>query len=517
LLAGRLQGRPTTANFRTGDLTVCTLVPMRSVPHRVVVLLGLDDGDFPRHPEPDGDDLLAERPEVGDRDPRSEDRQLLLDALMAATDHLVVTYSGRDERTNRPRPPAVPVAGLLDLVDATFCRGDGDPARRSVMVEHPLHSFDRRNFAPGGPGGSGPWGFDPVDLEGARASCRQLPAPPWLPGRLPPLDEAVVALDELVRFLEHPVRAFLRRRLGLFVAGGAPRPLDSIPLELDGLGRWALGDRLLAACSAGVELSRAVHLERLRGLLPPGALADGVLAGVVPEVEGLLDVVGSLGLPQPVESHDIRVELPDGRQLFGTVAGVRGSTVVSCTYSRLSPKHRLAAWARFLALSAAYPELAPAAVSIGRGPGGSQSSAMAVLPPLAADAAERAELATAELAGLVGLYDLGLASPLPLACRTSAAWATTWHRGTDPDAAQRDAREAWEGGQPASGERDEPEHVEVFGAASSFEALAATTDFEVLATRLWGPLLARERNGPAPSPSLGGLSAFSATAIREAR
>ena len=47
LLAERLQGRPTRANFRTGHLTICTLVPMRSVPHRVVCLLGLDDGDVP--------------------------------------------------------------------------------------------------------------------------------------------------------------------------------------------------------------------------------------------------------------------------------------------------------------------------------------------------------------------------------------------------------------------------------------------------------------------------------------
>jgi exodeoxyribonuclease V gamma subunit len=47
LLAERLQGRPTRANFRTGHLTICTLMPMRSVPHRVVCLLGLDDGAFP--------------------------------------------------------------------------------------------------------------------------------------------------------------------------------------------------------------------------------------------------------------------------------------------------------------------------------------------------------------------------------------------------------------------------------------------------------------------------------------
>ena len=117
LLADRLRGRPTRANFRTGHLTVCTLVPMRSVPHRVVCLLGLDDGAFPRRPRRDGDDLMLDDPYVGDRDPRTEDRQMLLDALMAATERLIITYSGHDERTNLRRPPAVPVGELLDIVD----------------------------------------------------------------------------------------------------------------------------------------------------------------------------------------------------------------------------------------------------------------------------------------------------------------------------------------------------------------------------------------------------------------
>ena len=129
LLADRLRGRPSRANFRTGHLTVCTLVPMRSVPHRVVCLLGLDDGAFPRHGAPDGDDIIERAPMVGDHDVRSEDRQLLLDALLAAGDHLVVTYSGRDERTNARRPPCVPIGELLDVIDATARTADG-PARR---------------------------------------------------------------------------------------------------------------------------------------------------------------------------------------------------------------------------------------------------------------------------------------------------------------------------------------------------------------------------------------------------
>ena len=61
LLADRLRGRPTRASFRTGHLTICTLVPMRSVPHRVVCLMGLDDGVFPRQTARDGDDLLLAR------------------------------------------------------------------------------------------------------------------------------------------------------------------------------------------------------------------------------------------------------------------------------------------------------------------------------------------------------------------------------------------------------------------------------------------------------------------------
>ena len=84
VMTDRLRGKPTRANFCTGHLTVCTLVPMRSIPHRVVCLLGLDDGSFPRHIERDGDDLTSLSPRVGDRDVRSEDRQLLLDALLAA-------------------------------------------------------------------------------------------------------------------------------------------------------------------------------------------------------------------------------------------------------------------------------------------------------------------------------------------------------------------------------------------------------------------------------------------------
>ncbi|HEY2429999.1 MAG TPA: exodeoxyribonuclease V subunit gamma, partial [Acidimicrobiales bacterium] len=266
LLAERLRGRPTRANFRTGHLTVCTLVPMRSVPHRVVCLLGLDDGAFPRGVERDGDDLILADPHVGDRDARSEDRQLLLDALLAATDHLVITYSGRDERTNLPRPPAVPVGELFDVVDRTVRTAGGGAARRQVIVRHPLQPFDPRNFEAGELGEEGPFSFDGVNLEGARAlGGTPLPAEPFLAGPLPALEVGAVELDDLERFVRHPVGAFLRQRFSISLGDWSTEVEDALPVELDGLERWRVGERILNAHLAGDPLDACFDAERARG------------------------------------------------------------------------------------------------------------------------------------------------------------------------------------------------------------------------------------------------------------
>jgi exodeoxyribonuclease V gamma subunit len=515
LLSDRLKGRPTRANFRTGDLTVCTLVPMRSVPHRVVGLLGLDDGVFPRHTHRDGDDLLSGDPHVGDRDARSEDRQLLLDALLAATDHLVITFSGRDERTNRERPPAVPIAELLDVVDRTVrLDGDSAPARRHVLVQHPLQSFDPRNFSPESER-EGTRSFDPVSLDGAVSLSGPRRAPrPFLTACLPPLGGDVVQLDSLVRFVEHPVKAFLRERLGWFAGNGSDEVNDALPIDLDPLERWEVGDRLLAARLAGADLPAAVNAELARGILPPGRLVDAVLGDVTPTVEALVAAVASLpGAGAEAFSLDVHVRLPDGRILIGTVPGVRDGIIVRCVYSRLGPKHRLAAWVRFLALSAAWPDQPIASVLMGRGgkgPGGRQLIRTAMLPPLATGAPLSPGASRSAILGgigvLVDLYDRGMREPLPIYCETSAAWAHALRVGDDPGEA---AMATWKSAYEFPREDSQPEHMMVLGGVQPFEALLAappgpdehgpgwggfeSSRFGSLARRLWDPLLGHEQ------------------------
>ena len=144
------------------------MVPMRSVPHRVVCLVGLDDGVYPRTTSVDGDDVLARRPLTGERDARSEDRQLLLDALLAAVDTVVITYTGANEHTGAERPPAVPLGEILDATDRTSAA----VVRDRVLVRHPLQPYDVRNLEPGRLVGDRPFSFDRAALAGASGRRR---------------------------------------------------------------------------------------------------------------------------------------------------------------------------------------------------------------------------------------------------------------------------------------------------------------------------------------------------------
>ncbi len=475
LLAERLQGRPTRANFRTGHLTICTLVPMRSVPHRVVCLLGLDDGAFPRRSPRDGDDLTLADPHVGDRDVRTEDRQLLLDALLAARERLLITYAGKDERTNLDKPPAVPVGELLDTIERTAPGVD-------VVVHHPLQPFDPRNFQ-----AIEPWSFDPVTLAGARALSAPRVAPgPFLPAPLAPFDEPL-ELEDLVRFVSHPVRAFLRRRLQISLADYSEEVQDALAVELDGLQRWGVGQRLLDARLDGVDVATARRAEIARGALPPGQLGAPVVHGLLPTVEAIAASVP----PGPAsESVDVRVTLAGGRVLTGTVPGVRGTVLTAASFSRVAPKHRLVAWVRLLALTAARPDSGYSAQTIGRGSDGVLVKRLPALDALAA---------REQLAALLELFDLGMREPPPLYCATSAAYAQAVREGAD---GTRALRAAWVSDYAFPREDADPEHVLVLGGEDPFAAPARDgerwfadepTRFGQWARRLWDALLEHER------------------------
>jgi len=501
LLAHRLGGRPTRSNFRTGTLTVCTMVPMRSVPHRVVCLVGLDDGVFPRTSSADGDDVLARDPLTGERDVRSEDRQLFLDAILAARETLVVTYTGANEHTGAVRPPAVPLGELLDALDTTSAR----PVRDRVLVKHPLQPFDARNLAAGELAGDKPFSFDRAALAGAKAArTPREPVGSLVPGPLPARPLGDVALQDLQSFFAHPVRAFLRSRLDVSSPLEAEETLDAIPISLEGLDKWQIGDRMLAAVLGGTDPATSVQAERLRGVLPPGELGSRALKEVEEQVRPL--VVQTNGLRQgAARTLDVDVDLGNGRRLTGTVTSIFGNRLVTVTYSRLAAKHRLRSWIDLLALSVGRPDESWTAHALGRGRAG-------ITRALAGPLDHRAE---AWLRELVDIYDRGMREPLPLPVKTACAYAEasfTKRRGAHVDPLWK-ARKEWETDRfsPTGipGEDADLAHIQVFGQAAPLECLLGQPRQDEswndephrlgqYAWRLWQPLLEGAESVGAP-------------------
>ena len=220
LVADWLGSHPPRSTLLTGNLTVTTLEALRHVPHRVVCLVGIDEASFPRASRRSGDDLLelATNPE----DPHSslDDRQLFLDALMAAQDAFVIIGGGRDQRTNERLPLAAPIIDLLDAVR------DLGVARDAVVVEHALQPYEV---------GAEPT-YDACAVE-ARRALLTVPRPVAhdrfeTAGVERTERPSVVTLAELTAFFRHPGREFLKQY-------GFAAPTDVIEGETEAVRRPA--------------------------------------------------------------------------------------------------------------------------------------------------------------------------------------------------------------------------------------------------------------------------------------
>ncbi|GAC84336.1 exodeoxyribonuclease V gamma chain [Gordonia paraffinivorans NBRC 108238] len=444
LLSALVAGRPTRSNFRTGELTVCTMVPMRSVPHRVIVLLGIDAEVFPRVQRIDGDDILGVDPLVGERNPRDEDRQCFLDAIGAARDALLVFYSGADPVSGRPIPPAVVVSELVDTL--TALTGDS-----SIVRRHTLHGFDARNFVDGGvPGIPGPFSHDASLLDGAKAlrgpvepivpaARQELPEPATAP------DDADIDLSTLVDFHVDPIAAFVRQRLGARIPDDETPHDDQLDVELEPLDKWGIGDRFLTRMLSGVSLADCEAAELRRGTLPPFAFGTRELQAISSAVTRLHGVVAPLrpGTPQTL---DVLVTLPDGRRVHGTVGDVftgddGRARIVRATYSRLKAKQQLTLWITLLAVAAAgdqgnsSAQRVGAGVFVGRAPrrGGTATVTL-----------RRPDDALSLLFDVVRLRDEGLRRPLPLPLDPALAFADNDGPGRRAQWALTSARRTFE-------------------------------------------------------------------------
>ncbi|MBU4153976.1 MAG: exodeoxyribonuclease V subunit gamma, partial [Proteobacteria bacterium] len=436
-----------TGNFLScGRITMCQMVPMRSIPFKVICLLGMNDTVFPRQERRPGFDLMAASRRSGDRNRRDDDRYLFLETILSAREVLYVSYVGMNA-SNVPVPPSVVVSELLDHLAGRLGLDASQCADRFV-TRHPLQPFSRRYFngelftysvlarsLAASLGNDEPW-------RGLFAEGRELDSEP----------QERIELDDLIRFFGHPVRALLRGRLGLYLDERDEQLADRERFSLDGLDAYTLTSSLLLDALAE-EDHDLCPIAQIRGEVSLGMTGRCQYEELRHRAETLAERLVVWRGHGPLPAQEVRLDL-GGRILVGQIRDLWENGQVLCRPGRvkkMSHTDLIRSWIRHLALCAASPEQPWQTTFVYR------DGVMRY--PFVATAREL-------LMDLVSLYSYGQGRPLPLFAKASLAYAKKrWTaKGGTPEQAMAVAWSIWsEGDYLSDPERCDPYLAAVYG------------------------------------------------------
>jgi exodeoxyribonuclease V gamma subunit len=463
---------PVRGGVPSGAVTFATMSGLRDLPYRVVCVLGLNDGAWPRGAHAAELDLMAEAPRAGDRQRRDDDRNVFLDLLLAARDRLYLSYVGRSVRDNAPLPPSVLVSELLDCLVPALAPANADrdsigAARARLVVEHPLQPFSVDAFTGADPRKRS---FNAEYCEALRGPAQgaAIPLQAHEPHRAPAhaesidddlvvedtVDEALapfftapltlegdewrtVTLEQLKRFFVNPCAYLLRHRLRVRLDEVEEELCDEEPFVAGFDDRNALVARLLPLYLRGVPSAEIHALARAGIEYPPGRLGERLLDRELAQLDAFARALApplAVDCLAPVEAS-IPVAV-DGEtwQVTGAFGDLRANGFLGYRYDDVRPTDYLGGWLTHVFLNV----LAPRGVD--RVTTWYSRNGHYVLRPLD-DANER-------IAALLRLYRRGLTAPLHFFPKS--AWAYVCSKGDKLKAAAG----KWYGHPPFGGEKD---------------------------------------------------------------
>ena len=346
-LEGRMDESKSSNGFLRGQLTFCSMLPMRTIPFQVIALLGLNDGEFPKIERSPSFDLLAQHPRLGDRSRRADDRYQFLEILLSARRQLIITYIGLSQRDNSVIPPSVIINELLTVLQD--CYQLSDP-----VIRHPLHPFSPRYF-----NNSKPelFSFSESDhFTASRLSQEKpeiLPIEPWWQGSLDIENGEPISLEELQFFFNHPQRFFLRQILGVELPLLDTDPEEREPFALDTLSNYSIQQQWLAE-TLNTSTPPLAKLQA-QGLWPPGALGEVEWRRQQPNIQRFVENIKSrgLGLARPALSVDLSL---GPYRLIGKLEHVYDNGSLLYRYSTLKGKDFIAAWLHHLLINTLQPQ-----------------------------------------------------------------------------------------------------------------------------------------------------------------
>ena len=482
LLSSLLEQQGFGHGFLTGGVTFCAMLPMRSIPFRVICLLGMNDNAYPRQTKPLGFDLISKNPMPGDRSRRKDDRYLFLECLLSVRDTLHISYVGQNIQDNSIRPPSVLVSELLDYIAQGFKLPDPEQKIRDhVVTKHHLQAFNPEYFGreeEQQPSHSKkkkknlPRSYSKENYEAAKQLiAANKEEKPFITHGLsdPPEEWKTVDINQLCRFFSNPAKFLLNARLGIYLDENRAIFDETEPIEMDALERYNLEQEIVEHCFAWRNSADVFPAIKASGRLPHGTPGEMFFRSTCGGIESFMKRLATYRkgyLPEAAQA-DLQI---GGFLLKGNIENVCGNRLIHFRYANVKSKDRLKIWICHLIVNLMTQ---------------SNDQCTSILVCKDHDYEYSSDCDSGSLLQeLLGIYWGGLTQPIHFFPESSLAFAEALIRKQDPGEALIEARKKWEGNNFIRAEGDDRHFKLCFGHTDPLDEA-----FEDLALKFFEPLM----------------------------
>ena len=328
-----LTGNTRSGLFVNGGITFCSLIPMRSIPFKVVAMMGLNYDKFPRREHSAGFNLMEKDKQRGDRNVKENDKHLFLETILSAREYLYISFVGQSAKDNSSIPPSALVDELIDYIESGV--GDTEGVRNKLVTLHPLQGFSTKYSTKG----SQLYNY----LNTAVKKPKRITNPEKV---IEPFGFEEILLEDLTGFFRNPIRTYYNKVLGIFYNDTTVLLRDKEMFGLNALQQWSMRGRLLPLDAEKIREMKTRLVKT--GKLPLKNMADVSLKIVQETIEPIRDLY--IKTTGNAEEQIMPVELTiDNSEIRGILRSVFNDKLVEISWSKDESKYLIDAYIHYLA------------------------------------------------------------------------------------------------------------------------------------------------------------------------
>jgi len=461
------------SRFLTGGITFCEMLPMRSIPFKVICLIGMNYDDFPRYSKSWEFDLIQKNPRKGDRSKRDDDRYLFLETIISARKRLYISYVGRSIKDNTPIPPSVVVSELMDYIEQGFYI-EGKDILSHILFEHALHPFSPIYFRRGRF-----FSYSNLNLIAAKTALSERRGRGLFLKELSENRIEEIELDDLFSFFSNPVRFLLKKRLNISLEKEMDQIEDTEIISLKGLYKYRFEQELFKD-RLKRERERFVEFMQSRGFLPLGAIGEYEFLKSRQKLDLFLKEIGSY-IGDEIKEIEIEKEIDEIR-IRGRIRDIYNGRLLLYRFSKIRPADKIRLWLIYLFLKADEFPLKDAVLF---GFDEKERLFSLRLRHVKRDEAEE------YLRDIISIFREGLRRPIHFFPKSSWEFAErVYIKKEDQRIAIQKAKEVWEGNDYVRGEKEDEYYEFCFRGADPID-----DEFIELSKRIFLPIIINSERG----------------------